>query len=1225
MAIDIFELNGTVTLDASSFESGINNIKSQLGQVKSSFGDLNVASAGFASFLGNVGADLLRSAGQGLMNIGEEALDNVRYNERLGISLENLVYESKIKAATDYEIVSAGQKVITVEQQIAAAMNQKINLTKDQVEANEAAIKAQGQLRTAELAVMDARADFNAFQPNKKHTPEQQAVDYELAANRIAVAEAKLAKIQATIAAGGIGAISQADMDARVAAITAGGDKIINITKKVKKELSPGDEIKFAEEARKESQQVIRDMERMAILSPFNKRQVTDTFFNLTSLAGFDIDKAKAWTQQLIDLATVKGISGENIEGIAYAIGKVQQLGKLQAREANSLVLNRVPIYELLSEKLGKTNEEIREMQKQGKITAEVVMPLIEEYTKKYTGAAEASAGTISGVIESLSDIKTFILTDFFEPIFGAFKDPLSKIVEAFNSGDLRQKFQEAGRQIGESLKQGLSDVSIAADTFKNFSNLSVVGGPMDALVMTAKSIQIDPRVSQGFRDLATAITPALEKARDVYNFIKDNWPKIAPYVQIATDAVKIFITTLLGLRVLGFLGSIVSVIMSPLGKLSLAIALFKAAWDTNFLGIQDRITDAWTVIRPILEAFLGGIQTMITRLTLGDGFGDAFDAGLKSIADSLGINADAMFQAFEPIRNVMKAIEDFVNGDISLGTALGSIIEEIGKVANNIATALTDPTTLALLNQAGATMIDEVLKGITTFATDITPGLHAFGANLGSAIGKVLGQVAGGLARFFVDAIGYLLGDEKASESSAAKFIEGFGKALAALDHAIAEAVRGFVENFKIEFVRQFQESAGNIGEAIGRLPDFFGALMKRVAQPEPVDVKQWAKDYWANIKPAIEEEGNAALQDINVTIPPPEINPEADPLYGMDKNKLKGFGLDQASIDALTPQVPVSVKPKVKVDPEYVPPSAGTGLPVQLQNLLDKSLTDAGITPATPVKTPVPISVTPAIGAGATADAELSNQIAASVAAAAKQPVAAQAIAGALSEMIGAGIDQTVSELGLTPPYTGSKPYQLIGKAAGDAIAEGLKSGLEGTQASLETLNYSLETTIITVSGPGGLSETLGQFGLFIMDTVQPAIGGFTAVIDPINKSLGTMIGIVETLTTKFDAWVRKVQSFKPPPILTPGSPTPFENGLRGILNATNEINDTPLSVQSPSMMYNNTAAGNAQAAGSQTTTTNSQPVTVTIPVYMDTDVIAQKTLRIIDGKVYEDSLRY
>ncbi len=115
------------------------------------------------------------------------------------------------------------------------------------------------------------------------------------------------------------------------------------------------------------------------------------------------------------------------------------------------------------------------------------------------------------------------------------------------------------------------------------------------------------------------------------------------------------------------------------------------------------------------------------------------------------------------------------------------------------------------------------------------------------------------------------------------------------------------------------------------------------------------------------------------------------------------------------------------------------------------------------------------------------------------------------------------------------------------------------------------------------GGITTTVAQLGFiikfyfeqaaqWIMTNIQEASSFFQAKFQEMmgivnalqgvfNAAMSGIAAAISMVISKVAELAAKLMGIKIPEVLTPGSPTPFENGLRGILDAMESINNTGL----------------------------------------------------------------
>jgi hypothetical protein len=111
------------------------------------------------------------------------------------------------------------------------------------------------------------------------------------------------------------------------------------------------------------------------------------------------------------------------------------------------------------------------------------------------------------------------------------------------------------------------------------------------------------------------------------------------------------------------------------------------------------------------------------------------------------------------------------------------------------------------------------------------------------------------------------------------------------------------------------------------------------------------------------------------------------------------------------------------------------------------------------------------------------------------------------------------------------------------------------------IEIISIGLTLAITALAGlwQNTLLPALEDVRDFVRDEIGPKLEWLkTKIIDPLTTALGTGLKkALEWINEQLQKLKDLLSKIKLPPDLTPGSPTPFETGIRGIINAMDELN--------------------------------------------------------------------
>ena len=258
-----------------------------------------------------------------------------------------------------------------------------------------------------------------------------------------------------------------------------------------------------------------------AARTPLELDQVVET----RNLRTFGLDPTDGTLQALVDTMAASGKGAEQLEGLTLALGQAWTKGKLQGEEALQLLERGVPVWDILSQKYGKTAAELQDLASKGKLGREAIRLLIEEIGRRNAGASDKMARTWTGMVSNLSDAWTrFALAIMDAGLFNWMKGKLQMVLDTVNrmAGDgtlqawaarvsairvLEAAWSFATRTYAILSRLGFY-LAVAADTVGGWENLAMIlagltfGG---TLIGTAAGLV---QIATGLAMLGAALLP---------------------------------------------------------------------------------------------------------------------------------------------------------------------------------------------------------------------------------------------------------------------------------------------------------------------------------------------------------------------------------------------------------------------------------------------------------------------------------------------------------------------------------------------------------------------------------------------------------------------------------------------------------------------------------------------------------------------------------------------
>jgi tape measure domain-containing protein len=206
--------------------------------------------------------------------------------------------------------------------------------------------------------------------------------------------------------------------------------------------------------------------QKLGIMSPFSQDDIAHAF-QMAKALGFNIDESKRLTQTVTDWASATGKSGDQMQRIILALGQMAAKGKVAGGEVMQLTEAGIPMTQILAKAFGKTTAEIVKMQEAGLIPAkDAILAVSNSLDKDYGGAAQRASGSMDGLLNSLQDLTTVSLREFFTGTFQAIQPYMNDFVNTMTDPSVIASIREIGQAVGSVLGGAfgfISDTAIPA------------------------------------------------------------------------------------------------------------------------------------------------------------------------------------------------------------------------------------------------------------------------------------------------------------------------------------------------------------------------------------------------------------------------------------------------------------------------------------------------------------------------------------------------------------------------------------------------------------------------------------------------------------------------------------------------------------------------------------------------------------------------------------------
>ncbi|MEK0086220.1 tape measure protein, partial [Benzoatithermus flavus] len=219
--------------------------------------------------------------------------------------------------------------------------------------------------------------------------------------------------------------------------------------------------------------------------------------------------------KKLGDAVAAIGGNDQTLESVARAIGQIQAKGKLSAEEMQQLAEAGLPVWDILSKKMGKSTAELMEMTSEGKLLAKDVVPLlVDGLGERFSGAMDKQSKTFSGMMSTLKDNLNMLAGTIAKPAFEFSKSILEKAIPAVNQ--LQTAFEQGGWT-------GMLKTIFSADFVTQFTQMNG----------TVKNFlnQIKSDFQSTFQSLIPKIQPFFDSLKNFFNTVLQAWQSIGPTI----------------------------------------------------------------------------------------------------------------------------------------------------------------------------------------------------------------------------------------------------------------------------------------------------------------------------------------------------------------------------------------------------------------------------------------------------------------------------------------------------------------------------------------------------------------------------------------------------------------------------------------------------------------------------------------------------------------------
>ena len=237
-----------------------------------------------------------------------------------------------------------------------------------------------------------------------------------------------------------------------------------------------------------DAEKLISDVQAIGEASAYDATQLLPLSRAWVNI-GDNAEQATDKMRTIVDISSAYGLTADHVGAVNLALSQMQMAGKIGQQDMMQLLNAGVPAWQLLSEKMGLSVAQLKDMSSSGELTQEAIDALFEIMKEKGNGAASDMANTLAGKFSNIEESAANSMSAIGEIITDAF--------------DLKNVLGSIGEFVG-SFKAALIEVKDAA------KNVGVTQAITDQLE------KISPVAASAFGTISSAL-------KDIGSFCKEN------------------------------------------------------------------------------------------------------------------------------------------------------------------------------------------------------------------------------------------------------------------------------------------------------------------------------------------------------------------------------------------------------------------------------------------------------------------------------------------------------------------------------------------------------------------------------------------------------------------------------------------------------------------------------------------------------------------------------
>ncbi|USS85085.1 tape measure protein [Fructilactobacillus myrtifloralis] len=449
---------------------------------------------------------------------------------------------------------------------------------------------------------------------------------------------------------------------------------------------------------RKDAQGMVEDVNKLSVATGQSAEQTDELeqkFYHLHSSK----DEAHDMTKAMLNMADAVGLNGQQIDAVSQDMTNALSRGKASAGEINQIT-QYFPMYrEELAKSKNVTVQQLNEMVKQGKISADDMEKVFEKLGNvKYGKAAENMLSTMQGAERVIRARVPALIGAIEKPIMES-KNPMYLAVSRWVSDP---RTEAEFKKVGQSAAAGINTITKAfskafnvKDSQKAMDNM--VNGLAKGITSISNSIAAHAKDIKGFFEVFKETGSGTFKV--LIQTLKDLAPVIKIVGEAASEHPKAFAAFASSMIITSKASSIMNAALMPIagtfrmiyGPFAAVNGLFKGFKGIKVAEDASKITKSWAKVGPAFRSTASGFSKMAKSATqTAVSVGKSMASMAVSVVKSLGrmsiafatnpfglaiLGVTALVTAVVFAYNKIKPFRDFING---LGRGIVKVFKSV-------------------------------------------------------------------------------------------------------------------------------------------------------------------------------------------------------------------------------------------------------------------------------------------------------------------------------------------------------------------------------------------------------------------------------------------------------------------------------------------------------------------------------------------------------------------